>query len=118
MIKATVLIEDTVARGGLMTEHGLSIHIETESGSLLFDTGQTGLVRDNADRLSIDLARLEAIVLSHGHYDHTGGLMDVLAATGPIDVYAHPDVSGKRYSRDRDGRLEKKGAPWKKGEAE
>ena len=118
MIKITVLIDDTVRRHGLTTEHGLSFHIRTEEGNVLFDTGQTGLVRENAGKLGVDPGRLDAVVLSHGHYDHTGGLADVVAASGPIDVYAHTGIFRVRYAREGGARLRDTGPPWSRGEAE
>ena len=118
MIKITVLIDDTVRRHGLTTEHGLSFHIRTEEGNVLFDTGQTGLVRENAGKLGVDPGRFDAVVLSHGHYDHTGGLPDVVAASGPVDVHAHPGIFRVRYAREGGGRLRETGPPWSRGEVE
>ena len=72
--------------------------IETPAGRYLFDTGQGNTLLHNAAALGIDLARLDKIMLSHGHFDHTGGLADVLRLTGPIDVHAHPDIFLKRFA--------------------
>ena len=59
---------------------------------ILLDTGQTGTAVHNARALGVDLSRVKHIVLSHGHQDHTGGLRDVLAQTGEVDVYAHSEL--------------------------
>jgi 7,8-dihydropterin-6-yl-methyl-4-(beta-D-ribofuranosyl)aminobenzene 5'-phosphate synthase len=95
-MKITVLIENSVGvliPMGLLGEHGLSLWIEHENYKILFDTGQTGRVVENAIRLGINLKEADFIVLSHGHYDHTGGLRAVLEYIGrPIDIYAHPDI--------------------------
>lgn len=122
MFKITVLMENTVSGPpGLVGEHGLSLWIETAAHRFLYDTGQSGAVVLNAAVLGVDLAQAEAVVLSHGHYDHTGGLRAVLRAVGsPRPVCAHPDLfarhrvagSPDRYAGvpfDRD-ELESKGA--------
>jgi len=94
----TVLVENTAGREGLEVEHGLSFWIEADDYRVLMDTGQTDAVVRNASALGVDLARTDAIVLTHGHYDHTGGL----AALGPMvaeaRVIAHPDVLRARWS--------------------
>jgi 7,8-dihydropterin-6-yl-methyl-4-(beta-D-ribofuranosyl)aminobenzene 5'-phosphate synthase len=71
----TTLIENSPGEHhGLKTEHGLCFHIATGSHQILFDTGQSGAIAHNAAKLRIDLAGLDQVVLSHGHYDHSGGL--------------------------------------------
>ena len=70
-LKITTLIENQPGQDGrLAFEHGLSLFIEFAGKRLLFDTGQTGAFADNAEKLSIDLSQLDAVILSHGHYDH------------------------------------------------
>jgi len=98
MIRITVLCENTVS-GPLpvIGEHGFSCFIETPDGNYLFDTGQGFGILGNADALEKDLATVKAIIISHGHYDHGGGLDKVLKRTGPVDVYAHPDIFAERY---------------------
>jgi len=97
-VRLSILCENTVGRPGrLVAEHGFACHFETPDIKILFDTGQgLGIVR-NAQILSRDLDNLDGIVLSHGHYDHAGGLAEVLSQTGPIDVYAHPEIFSQRY---------------------
>ena len=70
----TVLVENSVHGRDLQAEHGLAFHVRTDHGQLLFDTGQTDLLLRNAAVLGLHLDAVQAIALSHGHYDHTGGL--------------------------------------------
>ena len=89
-LKITTLIENQPDEAGALAfEHGLSLYIEFAGKRLLFDTGQTGAFVDNARKLSVDLATLDAVVLSHGHYDHSGGfarLLPLLPANVPVYV--------------------------------
>ena len=78
-MKATVIVDNTALYDGpLHAEHGFAVFIEAEGKKVLFDTGYSDLVVRNAERLGIDLLDLDAIVLSHGHNDHTGGLYHLL----------------------------------------
>jgi len=86
----TALIENTAASQKLESEHGLSLWINYANRSILFDTGQSDLLLKNAEILNIDLASADAIVLSHGHYDHTGGLASVLEIAPKAKIYLHP----------------------------
>jgi 7,8-dihydropterin-6-yl-methyl-4-(beta-D-ribofuranosyl)aminobenzene 5'-phosphate synthase len=118
-MKITVLIENSVGvliPTGLCGEHGLSLWIEYEGHNILFDTGQTGRVVENAIRLGINLKNADAIILSHGHYDHTGGLKPVLEFIGkPIDIYAHKDIFSLHYASLGDRYI---GIPFRKEELE
>ena len=66
------LVENTEGSTGCGIEHGLSFYIETEQHKLLMDTGQTDLLIKNAEKLGIDLTKVDTVILSHGHYDHRG----------------------------------------------
>lgn len=101
----TVLTENSVHAGGLGAEHGLAFHLQVGSKSLLFDTGQSGLLARNAGRLGIDLSRLDAIALSHGHYDHTSGLGAVWQLARAARLYAHPAALAPHFVRDPDGSI-------------
>ncbi len=81
------LIENTTSSADLKAEHGLSLYLETESKKVLFDTGQTGAFWENAETLGIDLTRADLAVLSHGHYDHGGGLRRFLEGNPHAPVY-------------------------------
>lgn len=74
MIKVSVLNENTAGRRGFLAEHGLSLLLETDRGRFLFDTGQTDVFIKNAEKLGEDLLDLDGLILSHGHFDHCGGL--------------------------------------------
>jgi 7,8-dihydropterin-6-yl-methyl-4-(beta-D-ribofuranosyl)aminobenzene 5'-phosphate synthase len=95
-VKITTLSENT-AQLGFLAEWGLSILVETESSKVLLDTGMSISAVHNADLLGIDLSTVDAIVLSHAHGDHTGGLRDVLRRTGAVEVVAHPDIWIPKY---------------------
>lgn len=86
-MKITALLENTTKRPDMSTEHGLSLYIETADHKILFDMGQTGLFSENADALGIDLAAVDLAVLSHGHYDHGGGLARFLEINRTAPVY-------------------------------
>ncbi|NMC20658.1 MAG: MBL fold metallo-hydrolase [Thermogutta sp.] len=109
--RITVLVENTAESAGLLAEHGLSFWIEAGSQCILFDTGQGGALVNNAYRLGASLNRVDAIVLSHGHYDHTGGLADALRSNRPTAIYAHPAAMKPKYARNKDGTSREIGMP-------
>lgn len=97
-VRVTTLIENG---GGehlaLKSEHGLSFHVETDRGSFLFDSGQSGRFIDNAKQLNIDLAGLDYVVLSHGHYDHSGGIRALCEVTRDYELIMGKGFFDKKY---------------------
>lgn len=99
-VRLTILCENSVGRPGrLIGEHGFAALVEAAGKTFLFDTGQGLGLAANVRELGLDLAGLDGIVLSHGHYDHGDGLAAALLLSGPTTVYAHPDLFVERYWR-------------------
>jgi 7,8-dihydropterin-6-yl-methyl-4-(beta-D-ribofuranosyl)aminobenzene 5'-phosphate synthase len=96
-MRITVLAENVSHDPRLGAEHGLSLYLEIEGRRILFDMGQTGLFAENARVLGIDLAEVDVAVLSHGHYDHGGGLRRFLAQNDHAPVYVTPGAFEPHY---------------------
>jgi len=110
-VTITTLIENTAGRPDLHAEHGLAFWIDTGRHRVLFDTGQSDAVLANARKLGLRLEDADAVVLSHGHYDHTGGLAGVLLLAHKARVFLHPAALSAKYARDTDGRCRAIGMP-------
>lgn len=110
-LKITVLSENTAGRRDVLAEHGLALWIETDGRHILFDTGQGLALAHNADLLGVDLHEADTIALSHGHYDHTGGLYAEIEKFRRASVYAHLTAFRPRFSRAQDGRVSQVGSP-------
>lgn len=95
----TILCENSVGPiSGTLGEHGFSALIEPAGGEpLLFDTGQGATLLHNAQRMNKELSKIRRVVLSHGHYDHAGGLLPLLRQCGPQQVLGHPGIFAPRY---------------------
>ena len=102
-IKITTLSENSAKAGGFLAEWGISMHVEVGGLRVLFDTGGGISAARNAAKLGVDLAAIDCIVLSHGHYDHTGGLREVLKSSGPKRIIAHPDIWAGKYDSFLEG---------------
>jgi len=103
-IRIVILSDNNVETRDTRAEHGLAFWIETEEHCLLFDTGQGLVLEDNARALNLDLDAVDTVVLSHGHYDHTGGIPSLVHRAGAdIRVIAHPDAFLPKYRRTGTG---------------
>ena len=102
-LRITVLVENTAGKNGVLAEHGLAYLIEIGGEKVLFDTGQGAVLKNNIQKLNLDLSDVTSVVLSHGHYDHTGGLRTALSLIDHPRVYAHPAATDAKFSKDPDG---------------
>ena len=91
-MKIISLLENTSERDDVKTEHGLSLYIETNGHRILFDMGQTDLFYENASTLGVDLSLVDLAVLSHGHYDHGGGLRKFLEVNSTAPIYLRKEA--------------------------
>ena len=96
--KVTTRCENHIGHGSqnLIGEHGLSFYVEADDRRILFDTGQNLGLANNADVLGVDLSRIDTVVLSHGHYDHSSGLKSLLNCNTDFTLHAHPGVFGSK----------------------
>ncbi|SEK39465.1 7,8-dihydropterin-6-yl-methyl-4-(beta-D-ribofuranosyl)aminobenzene 5'-phosphate synthase [Ruminococcus albus] len=102
IMKIVTLVENTCGHEGCIAEHGLSVYIETEKHKLLLDCGQTDAAVKNAEVLGIDLTAVDTVILSHGHYDHSGGIMPFSRINDRAQIImqksaAEPHYNGERY---------------------
>ncbi|MFP4639436.1 MAG: MBL fold metallo-hydrolase [Guyparkeria sp.] len=98
-LEVTTLVENTASGRGLLGEHGLAFLVEADGRRVLFDSGQGQVLASNAERLGVSLAGLDAVVLSHGHYDHTGGLPAVLERSPGARLFLHPAALEPKFNR-------------------
>lgn len=102
-LKLFTICENSSANIGFLGEWGLSILIDIDGSKILFDTGMGQSILPNTELLKIDLSTIDKIVLSHGHADHTGGLIPVLQQVNSkhpgkeIEIIAHPDILADKY---------------------
>lgn len=111
-LRITVVVENTTHGIGLLAEHGLAYWLEWDGRNILFDTGQGSVLKSNLQRLNLRADRIDTIVLSHGHFDHTGGLADAVERDQPVRVMFHPDALEKKYAKSQDGPPREIGMPF------
>ncbi|WP_347488814.1 MBL fold metallo-hydrolase [Desulfoscipio sp. XC116] len=98
-VRLTTLCENTVAGLGCIGEWGLSILVEAGDKTVLLDTGLSDSMLRNAMALNVDLSKVNKILISHGHADHTGGLRFLLQRLRRrVEIYAHPEIWDKKYT--------------------
>ncbi|MFC1988805.1 MBL fold metallo-hydrolase [Chloroflexota bacterium] len=119
-LRVITLSENIAKSGDILGEAGLSILVETDEMNILLDTGKSISAAHNARTLNIDLTKIDKIVLSHNHSDHTGGLREILNRIGTkeIEVIAHPDVWAMKYRGQPPEQVSFTGIPFQRQELE
>lgn len=97
-MRVTVLAENTACREDVRSQHGLSLYVEVNGCRILFDMGQDDTFARNAQVLGINLSKVDFAIISHGHYDHGGGLAEFLTRNQTAPVYIHANAFGSYYN--------------------
>ncbi len=120
MTRVTILCDNSVGPlSGTIGEHGFASLVKAEHGeAVLFDTGQGQTLLHNAARMGRDLATVNKVVISHGHYDHTGGLLPLLKQHGAKTVYGDERIFMPRYRIKDNGECQSIGIPFMRTELE
>lgn len=98
-LEITILVNNTVEKREFLAEHGLSIYFKYNNKEYLFDTGQGEVFFSNAEKMGIDLKKIDTVFLSHGHDDHTGGLNRLLQLNPDLRVFAHSEIFQPKYKK-------------------
>lgn len=112
-----ILVDNIAGVKDLLAEYGYSLYLECDGCKVLFDTGRGITLTHNAEILETKLEEVDKVVLSHGHNDHTGGLMAFTKKNGRAQVYAHPDIFKKRFVIEEQG-LDESGIPFTREQLE
>ena len=102
-MKIITLIDNNTFNPELETEHGLSVYIETDKHKILFDTGKSEIFIRNAEKLNVNLRDVDTVVISHGHYDHIGGLISFLNLNKTAKVFLNKEIFDYQYYSIRGG---------------
>ncbi|HOC91340.1 MAG TPA: MBL fold metallo-hydrolase [bacterium] len=102
---ATLCCNNVMTSAGLLAEHGQSFLVETPDASILFDVGQTDVALRNAAKMGKDLSKTDFVVLSHGHYDHAGGLLALLDVAKSFKLVVHPDAFAEKLAMTPNGMM-------------
>lgn len=105
-MKISVLAEDTCKDSRFLCEHGLSLYLETPNQTILFDTGKSGLFAENAVQLGLSLTKVDFAVLSHGHYDHGGGIETFFQVNDHAPFYVHEHALAEHFAQRPSGRID------------
>lgn len=97
------LVEDTSVSDEFKNEHGLSLYIETKKHKILFDLGASDLFLENAKKKNVNIKDIDLVIISHGHYDHGGGLEAFLQENNKANLYIHKDAFKNYRSMNMDG---------------
>ncbi len=100
-MKITTLVENNLSSENIESEHGLSLYIEFEEHKILFDTGQTDMLLRNAEKLNVNLQEVDTVIISHGHYDHIGGLIHFLKINQKAKVFLKKEIFEYQYASFR-----------------
>lgn len=114
----TILVENTTPAPNLIGEYGFSCLVSVDDRRLLFDTGSDGALFHNSKALGVRLEEIEDLVISHGHFDHTGGILQLLEQYGNKRIYAHSRLFLPRLFPLNNGKMKKIGSPFNREELE
>lgn len=107
-MKIITLIENTCGEEGCLFEHGLSLYIETQKHKILLDTGSSDAFIQNAGKLGVDLEAIDTVVLSHGHYDHSGGILAFAEINPRALIYMQKTAEADYFHGERYIGIDKK----------
>ena len=93
-------LENTKESESVLAEHGFSLYVETAKHRILIDAGQTGAFADNANSLDVDLSKVDMVFLSHGHYDHSGGLMTFSSLNSSAPIYMQKNAGNDYFHKN------------------
>ncbi|MDY6881126.1 MAG: MBL fold metallo-hydrolase [Thermodesulfobacteriota bacterium] len=110
-VKVSVIVENRAGKKDMIPEHGICFWLETGSSYVIFDTGQGGTLVHNARIMGIPLEQVESVALSHGHFDHTGGLRILLQSSRNPKVYVHPAAFHPKFACNEYGQSRSIGMP-------
>ncbi|NLC31759.1 MAG: MBL fold metallo-hydrolase [Clostridiales bacterium] len=105
-MKITMLSENTSISEDLKSEHGLSVLIQTKDAVVLFDTGASGTFFRNAQKMDVDIADVTHLVISHGHYDHGGGIDTFIQENDKASIHIREEAFGGQYAKRHAGQTE------------
>lgn len=99
-MRIITLMENTPGRSDCLFEHGLSIYVETDEHKLLVDTGASGKFLQNAAAMGIEIEKVDTLILSHGHYDHSGGILSFAERNKKAVIYLQKTAGGEYYHKE------------------